>query len=153
MEREACVCDHGYERSDLCAEIIIRNGSKDESDSPPPGIVFCFAACHLPLSHQGYGFELLVDSESSKHFIGPELTRGVKKKIYPYTEMNPLMEIKADVYHSFDLLNFHISWYHNLSLAFSAAINFAMKKRSAICSAVLMPFPPRPGLQSSTGRC
>ena len=21
MEREACVCDHGYERSDLCAEI------------------------------------------------------------------------------------------------------------------------------------
>ena len=22
MEREACVCDHGYERSDLCAEII-----------------------------------------------------------------------------------------------------------------------------------
>ena len=31
MEREACVCDHGYERSDLCAEIIIiiinNNGS------------------------------------------------------------------------------------------------------------------------------
>ena len=23
MESEACVCDHGYERSDLCAEIII----------------------------------------------------------------------------------------------------------------------------------
>ena len=23
MEREACVCDHGYERSDLRAEIII----------------------------------------------------------------------------------------------------------------------------------
>ena len=23
MKREACVCDHGYERSDLCAEIII----------------------------------------------------------------------------------------------------------------------------------
>ena len=23
MEREACVCDHGYERSDVCAEIII----------------------------------------------------------------------------------------------------------------------------------
>ena len=23
MEREACVFDHGYERSDLCAEIII----------------------------------------------------------------------------------------------------------------------------------
>ena len=24
MEREACVYDHGFERSDLCAEIIIR---------------------------------------------------------------------------------------------------------------------------------
>ena len=23
MESEACVCDHGFERSDLCAEIII----------------------------------------------------------------------------------------------------------------------------------
>ena len=23
MQREACVCDHGFERSDLCAEIII----------------------------------------------------------------------------------------------------------------------------------
>ena len=23
MEREACVCDQGFERSDLCAEIII----------------------------------------------------------------------------------------------------------------------------------
>ena len=23
MEREACVCDHGLERSDLCAEAII----------------------------------------------------------------------------------------------------------------------------------
>ena len=23
MEREACFCDHGFERSDLCAEIII----------------------------------------------------------------------------------------------------------------------------------
>ena len=23
MEREACVCDHGFERSDLCAEIKV----------------------------------------------------------------------------------------------------------------------------------
>ena len=28
MEREACVCDHGFERSDLCAEIIINNNNK-----------------------------------------------------------------------------------------------------------------------------
>ena len=34
MEREACVCDHGFERSDLCAEIIIiimRNNSSNFS--------------------------------------------------------------------------------------------------------------------------
>ena len=34
MEREACVCDHGFERSDLCAEIIIHDC--------PPVPVFCF---------------------------------------------------------------------------------------------------------------
>ena len=28
MEREACVCDHGFERSDLCAEIIINHNTK-----------------------------------------------------------------------------------------------------------------------------
>ena len=27
MEREACVCDHGYERSYLCAEIINNNNN------------------------------------------------------------------------------------------------------------------------------
>ena len=33
MEREACVCDHGFERSDLCAEIII--------------IIIIIAQCHV----------------------------------------------------------------------------------------------------------
>ena len=28
MEREACVCDHGFERSDLCAEIIMDQPGK-----------------------------------------------------------------------------------------------------------------------------
>ena len=27
MEREACVCDHGFERSDLCAEKINNNNN------------------------------------------------------------------------------------------------------------------------------
>ena len=42
MEREVCVCDHGFERSDLCAEIIIiiiipyvlRGTSKSHSEDP-----------------------------------------------------------------------------------------------------------------------
>ena len=36
MEREACVCDHGLERSDLCAEIIIYIFS---ASSHPEGVV------------------------------------------------------------------------------------------------------------------
>ena len=41
MEREACVCDHGFERSDLCAEIIIIiiiiiPGTYLTKDQPPP---------------------------------------------------------------------------------------------------------------------
>ena len=31
IEREACVCDHGFERSDLCAEITIIIRRKEES--------------------------------------------------------------------------------------------------------------------------
>ena len=31
MEKEACVCDHGFERSDLCAEIIIIRETEDEA--------------------------------------------------------------------------------------------------------------------------
>ena len=32
MEREACVYDHGFERSDLCAEIIIIRDTKQNKD-------------------------------------------------------------------------------------------------------------------------
>ena len=35
MEREACVCDHGYERSDLCAEIITISTIVDISTIEP----------------------------------------------------------------------------------------------------------------------
>ena len=34
MEREACVCDHGYERSDLCAEIIKKNMFEEGRQGP-----------------------------------------------------------------------------------------------------------------------
>ena len=36
MEREACVCDHGYERSDLCAEIIIIITQKNSEKAASP---------------------------------------------------------------------------------------------------------------------
>ena len=34
MEREACVCDHGFERSDLCAEIINNNNNNNNFHHP-----------------------------------------------------------------------------------------------------------------------
>ena len=36
MEREACVCDHGFERSDLCAEIIIIRVGKESARTTVP---------------------------------------------------------------------------------------------------------------------
>ena len=52
MEREACVCDHGFERSDLCAEIIIIIiiiAQIPESD----GHLSCMPACILVRTTQG----------------------------------------------------------------------------------------------------
>ena len=43
MEREACVCDHGYERSDLCAEIIIIIIIITTTASRP---ISCSSCCH-----------------------------------------------------------------------------------------------------------
>ena len=39
MEREACVCDHGFERSDSCAEIIIIIISVQYNIGLPPDII------------------------------------------------------------------------------------------------------------------
>ena len=38
---------------------------------------------------------MLVDSESSKHFVDPKLIRGVVSRMLDYTEINPPMEVKA----------------------------------------------------------
>ena len=72
------------------------NESNDESYSPLPGIGFAFfTACHLPLSQQRDGFQLLVDSGSSKHFIDPELIRGVESRMLEYTRVEPPMKVRA----------------------------------------------------------
>ena len=41
------------------------------------------------LSQEADGFQLLVDSGSSKHFIDPELIRGVKSRMQEYTRIEP----------------------------------------------------------------
>ena len=63
--------------------------------SPPPGIGFSFSCCHPPLSHQADGFQMLVDSESSKHFVDPKLVYRVESRMQEYTQISPPIEIKA----------------------------------------------------------
>ena len=38
---------------------------------------------------------MLVDSESSKHFVDPKLIPSVESRMQDYTEINPPMEVKA----------------------------------------------------------
>ena len=67
----------------------------DEANNTPPGIGFSFAMCHPPISQEADGFQLLVDSGSSKHFIDPELIRGVESRMQEYTRIEPPIEIIA----------------------------------------------------------
>ena len=47
------------------------------------------------LSQQTYGFQLLVDSESSEHSNDPELIRGVESKTLEYIRIQPPMKMTA----------------------------------------------------------
>ena len=51
--------------------------------------------CHPSLSQEADGFQLLVDSGSSKHFIDPKLIRGAESRMQEYTRIEPPMEITA----------------------------------------------------------
>ena len=67
----------------------------DEPNNTPPGVGFSFAMCHPPLSQEAEGFQLLVDSESSKRFIDPGLIRGIESRMLEYAKIEPPMEITA----------------------------------------------------------
>ena len=49
--------------------------------------------CHPPFSYKADSFQILVDSGPSKHFIGPELIRGVESRMLEYTRIEPPLEI------------------------------------------------------------
>ena len=85
-------------KSCCCSNDKVGKQSNEESKveySPPPGIGFSFACCHPPLSHRADGFQMLVDSGSSKHFVDPELVHRVESRMQDYTKISPPMEIKA----------------------------------------------------------
>ena len=48
---------------------------------------------HPPLYQEADGFQFLVGSGWSKHFIDPELVRGVESRIQECTRIKPPMEI------------------------------------------------------------
>ena len=81
-----------------CSDDKVAKKSNEESEveySLPPGIGFSFACYHPPLSHQTYGFQMLVDSGSSKHFVDPKLVHRVESRMQDYTQISPPMETKA----------------------------------------------------------
>ena len=87
VDCKSCCCSNG--------KIAKKTNESEVKYSPPPGIGFSFVYCHLPLSHQADGFQMLVNSGSSNHFVDPNLIRGVACRMQDYTEMNPPMEMKA----------------------------------------------------------
>ena len=56
VDGKSCCCSNG--------KIAKKSNESKVEYSPPPGIGFSFACCHLPLSHQADGFQMLVDSGS-----------------------------------------------------------------------------------------
>ena len=54
-----------------------------------------FCNVSTPLTQEADGFQLLIDSGSSKHFIDTELLRGVESRIQEYIRIEPSMEMTA----------------------------------------------------------
>ena len=72
-------CSCNKKMKNKCTEI-------DDEPNTPPDIGFNFAMYHPPFSQEADGFQLLVDSGSSKHYIGPELIHGVESRMLEYTK-------------------------------------------------------------------
>ena len=79
----------------VCDKVEKKTTESNAEPYTPPGIGFSFAACYISLSQQADGFQLLIDSGSSKHFIDPELIRGVESRMLEYTKREPSMKIRA----------------------------------------------------------
>ena len=76
---DKCSCNRKVENK--CTEI------DDQPNNTTPGIGLSFAMCHPPLSEEAIGFQLKVDSGSSKHFTSPELIRGAESRTLDYTRI------------------------------------------------------------------
>ena len=85
---ETFVADSDVTGCDKCScngKVESKSTEDDQPNNTPPGIGFSFTMCHPPLSQEANGFQLLVDSGSSKHFIDPELIRGIESTMLENT--------------------------------------------------------------------
>ena len=79
----------GCDKCSCNGKVESKSTEDDEPNNTPPGIGFRFAMGHPPLSQEADGFQLLVDLGSSKHFVDPELIRGVESRIQEFTKTEP----------------------------------------------------------------
>ena len=79
---------------------------------------------------------MLVESGSSKHFVGPKLIRAVKSRILDYTEINPPIEIKAAGY------NILFGTAYNIILALA-------RGTQDVCRTVKLPIAFVPGIEET----
>ncbi|CAN0450114.1 unnamed protein product, partial [Ascophyllum nodosum] len=98
------------------------------------GIGFSFACCHPPLSHRADGFQMLVDSWSSKHFVDPKLVHRVETRMQDYTKISPPMEIKAAGHNTL------------LGIAQGTLLLVVVRDTQDICRTVTLPIVLVPGL-------
>ena len=124
-------------KSCCCSNGKVAKKSNEESEveySPLPGIGFSFAYCHPPLSHKADGFQMLVDSGSSKHyFVDPKLVHRVESRMQGYTQIDPPMGIKA-ASHS---ILFGIT---------QGTLLVVVRNTQDVCRTVKLPIVPVPGL-------
>ena len=83
--KKQCYCNSNVEK---------KSTESDNESYTPPGIGLS-SFCHISLSQEADSFGLLLDSGSLKHFIDPELIRGVETRMQEYITTNPHMEVKA----------------------------------------------------------
>ena len=128
MGCKSCCCSNGKVSKKS-------NGESEVQYSPPPRVGLSFTCCHPPLSHQTDGFQMLVDSGSSKYFVDPKLVHGVESTMQVYTPIDPPMEIKA------------VGHYNTLFGIAQGTLLVVVRDTQDICRTVKLPIVLVPGLR------
>ena len=85
----------GCDKCSCNGKVETKSTEDDKPNNTPPVIRFQFCDVSPPLSQEADGFQLLIDSGPSNHFIGLDLIRGVESRMLKYTMMKTPMGITA----------------------------------------------------------